>query len=178
MKKQLLASLAKKILIKYKPQIIGVAGSAGKTSTKEAIYTVLRAKFKHQVARSLENYNSEIDLPLAVIGSPDAGDSFIRWFWILGKGLRLWLFGEAQDFPKVLVLEMGTAKPGDMAGLLKLVPCQIGVLTSLGSSHVEAFGSPENMAKEMGQIVTRLPKTGFAVLNADEKSVLAFKDKV
>ena len=172
-----LATVAKKILNKYQPQIIGVTGSVGKTSTKEAIYTVLRAKFGPQVARSLKNYNNEIGLPLAVIGEYSAGDSVIRWLWILFRGLRIWLLGSSASFPKILILEMGADKVGDIAYLLKIAPCQIGVLTAIGPSHLEHFGTIENIAKEKGQILMKLPKTGLAVLNIDDKLVAGFKTR-
>ena len=69
--------LAKLILKKYRPEVIGVTGSVGKTSTKEAIYTVL--SHKYNVRRNIKNYNNEIGLPLTIIGASSGGSSVWGW---------------------------------------------------------------------------------------------------
>lgn len=171
-----LARLTRQILKKYNPQIIGVTGSVGKTSTKEAIYTVLRTKYKDRVARSLKNYNNEIGLPLAVLQVESPGASMIKWLYVLGRAVSL-LMTQHKDFPRILVLEMGADHVGDIAHLTDIAPCHVGVLTTIGPSHLEHFGSIENIAREKGLIVTRLPKEGLAVLNRDDKMAYAFKDK-
>ena len=60
----ILKILAKLVLARFKPTIIGITGSVGKTGTKEAIYTVLCSKFK--VRRNIKSYNTEIGVPLAI----------------------------------------------------------------------------------------------------------------
>jgi len=74
---KILKVFAKATLQKYQPQIVIIVGSVGKTSTKEAVYTVLERKFK--VRRSIKNYNNEIGVPLTILGSPSGEKSFLRW---------------------------------------------------------------------------------------------------
>src|SRR6185503_14744552 len=107
---KLLASLARKILAKYKPKIIGITGSVGKTSAKEAIFFVVAQTFRAQ--RSLRNYNNEFGLPLAIIGVESPERSVIGWVRVIIKALGLILL--RQRYPQVLVLEMGVDRPGDM----------------------------------------------------------------
>ena len=74
--------LAKLILKKYHPKVIGISGSIGKTSTKEAVYAVLSSKYN--VWRGVKNYNNEIGLPLTIIGIKNSpGKNIFGWFWNL-----------------------------------------------------------------------------------------------
>src|SRR5574344_1259692 len=85
--------LAKLILRKYKPHIIGITGSIGKTSSKEAVVTVLGSRFK--VRASFKNYNNELGLPLTIIGHESAGKCLLGWIKIFLKALRLFLIKDA-----------------------------------------------------------------------------------
>lgn len=75
--------LAKIILAKYKPDVIGITGSVGKTSAKEAIFTVLASKFSAR--KNIKNYNNEIGAPLTIIGSKSPGKSIFGWFFCFFK---------------------------------------------------------------------------------------------
>ena len=68
---KILAILAKATIRRYKPVVVGITGSVGKTSTREAIFTVLKSRYR--VRRSEKNYNTEIGLPLTVLGLPHHG---------------------------------------------------------------------------------------------------------
>ncbi len=160
--------LAKLILAKYKPDVIGITGSVGKTSTKEAIYTVLASKFK--VRRNIKNYNNEIGLPLTIIGADSPGRSIIGWYIVFLKALKLILFKD-KDYPKILVLEMGVDRPGDMKYLNSIVKCKVGVITSIGPVHLEFFGTINNIQKEKGGLIKNLTKSSWAVLNYDDEKV-------
>lgn len=158
--------LAKMILKKYKPEVIGVTGSVGKTSTKEAIYTVLKENgFK--IRQNQKNYNNELGLPLTIIDSEAGGKNIFKWFLTLLKGVKLILFKD-ENYPKILVLEMAADRPGDMKYLVNLAPCHIGVVTNVSTVHTEFFGSQELIAEEKSQIIKHLKSDGFAVLNADD----------
>ncbi|MCK5211467.1 hypothetical protein KAJ89_02075, partial [Candidatus Parcubacteria bacterium] len=103
--------LAKLIIKKYKPKIIGVTGSVGKTSVREAIYTVLKEKYS--VRRSIKNYNNELGVPLTIINAEAPGKNIFGWLVVFYRALKLIIFKD-QNHPEILVLEMGVDKPGDM----------------------------------------------------------------
>jgi len=164
----ILASLAKKILAKYKPRIVGITGSIGKTSAKEAVFAVLSSKFN---ARSnIKNYNNELGVPLSIIGQETGGRSIAGWWKVFQKAFSL-LMQTEKDYPEVLVLEMGADKPGDISYLTDIAPCNVGVVTRIGPAHLEAFKTIENIVKEKQKIVTHLDKSDFAVLNYDDELV-------
>jgi len=160
--------LAKMILVKYKPEVIGITGSVGKTSAKEAIYTVLASKFK--VRRNVKNYNNEIGLPLTIIGADSPGRSIIGWSIVFLKALKLILFKD-KDYPKILILEMGVDRPGDMKYLNSIVKCKIGIVTAIGPVHLEFFGTINNIQKEKVGLIKNLTKSSWAVLNYDDEKV-------
>jgi UDP-N-acetylmuramoyl-tripeptide--D-alanyl-D-alanine ligase len=157
--------LAKLILARYKPDIIGITGSAGKTSTKEAIYAVLSGK--QRVRRSLKNYNNEIGVPLTIIGAESAGRSIFGWLVILFKAVKV-IIGE-KNYPDILILEMGVDRPGDMEYLKSIVRPRIGVITMIGPVHLEFFGTIEKIEKEKGSLITDLEPNGWAIVNQDDE---------
>ena len=157
--------LAKKILAKYKPEIIGITGSVGKTSTKEAVYTVLAAKLN--VRRSAKNYNNEIGVPLTIINADSPGKNIFGWLLVFFKGLKLILFKD-KNYPKILVLEMGVDRPGDMQYLNSIVKCKVGVVTRIGPSHLEFFDSVEKIQQEKGLLIKNIKEQGWTILNFDD----------
>lgn len=171
---KILAILARAIIKKYKPFIIGITGSVGKTSAKEAIALVLKKKFF--IRASPKNYNNEIGVPLTIINEKATGKSFFGWLKVFLKGFLLIIF--PVKYPKILVLEMAADKPGDIKYLTKIAPCQIGIITAIASVHLEKFGSLENILKEKQIIVTHLSPQGLAILNTDDKMLSNFKNKI
>ena len=172
---KILRYLAKRVIKKYQPIIIGITGSVGKSSAKEAVYTVLKNYF--DLRRSLKNYNNEVGLPLTILGRLSPGKSLNGWlrvFWLaLGS---LWFF--EKSYPKILLLEMAADRPGDIKYLTEIAPCKIGVVTAVAPVHLEFFNDNlENVAREKSMIVSHLPKNGWAVLNADDERILAMKEK-
>ena len=116
-----LAVLARAIIKKYQPQIIGITGSVGKTSTKQAIFKVLALKFN--VRQNIKNYNNEIGLPLTTIGAGSGGRSVWGWLGVFMRGLVL-LAWRDKNYPKILVLEMAVDRVGDMKYLTDLAPAK------------------------------------------------------
>ncbi|MDA3840185.1 MAG: Mur ligase family protein [Patescibacteria group bacterium] len=164
----ILKIIAKLVLKKYKPKIIGVTGSVGKTTTKEAVFTVLSKKYR--VGKSLKNYNNEIGLPLSILGFESPGKNILSWFFLFLEGFRM-LTKKDKFYPEILVLEMGVDRPGDMDYLNKILKCDIGVITNVGMSHIEYFGTIDKIKREKAKIITNLNKKGLAVINYDnEKS--------
>lgn len=162
----ILKSMAQAVLWRYRPEVVGITGSIGKTSTKEAVYAVLQGKF--HVRRSSKNYNNELGVPLTILGVDSPGKSISGWIKVLVSWLKL-LLKKSKDYPTVLVLEMGVDRPGDMKYLLSIVRPQIGIVTSVGSSHLEFFSKPENIQKEKQVLVEELDKESLAVLNYDNE---------
>lgn len=160
----LLKIFSRLILNKYNPIVVAVTGSVGKTSAKEAIFTVLQKRYK--VRRSVSNYNNEIGVPLTIIGTGIPGRNVWLWFKVLVKFLSLIFF--RQDYPDILVLEMGADHPGDIHYLTSFVPVDVGVLTAVAPVHLEFFKKIENILKEKQIIIEMVKKDGAAVINGDD----------
>lgn len=168
-----LAGLARNIIAKHKPKVIGITGSVGKTSTRDAIYAVVSTAFS--VRKGEKNFNNEFGLPFAILGVDSPGRNPIKWLWVFLKGyLILW----TGILPEVLVLEMGVDKPGDMDFLVNIARPDIAVLTNIGISHYEFFQTTEAVATEKSKILTALSSTGVAILNGDHPIVLEQKNKL
>src|SRR3989344_9659971 len=158
------------VLKKYNPKIIAVTGTVGKTSTKEAIVSVLANEF--YVRGNKGSYNSEIGVPLTVLGQKNAYYSFFGWFKIIFSGLGLIL--DRKNYPKILVLEFGADKPGDIRELVSWIKPSVSVITALGSIpvHVEFFSTPEELRLEKAMILNPLSSFDKAVLNYDDITVM------
>ncbi len=181
---RLLGTVAKWVLKKYRPKIIAVSGSQGKTSTVEAIYRTLLPCVA-SLRRSFENYNSEWGVPASIIGEkflgyPQGGLFKISWrgYWqVLRQGLKRWLFHQ-WDYPQYLVLEMALDRPGDLAYLTKIAPPDIAVLTNVSESHLGFFRDKEHLAKEKGQLLRGIREGGLAVLNADDPRTPQYRSEL
>jgi UDP-N-acetylmuramoyl-tripeptide--D-alanyl-D-alanine ligase len=126
-------------------RVIGVTGSIGKTTTKEAIYSVLSRSFP--TLKSEENYNNEIGLPLTLLGLEESHTK--------------------------VVLEMGMYALGEIAQLAAIALPQVGVVTNVSYSHLERLGSLERIAQAKAELVQALPLDGVAILNGDDPQVKA-----
>lgn len=171
----ILARLAKAIIKKYQPRIVGITGSIGKTSAKEAVFSVLQTKFN--VRKNIKNYNNEIGVPLTIIGRESGGKSPWGWLKVFGAALDL-IFFHDKEYPDILILEMGADKPGDIGYLVEKFPCHIGVVTAIGPTHLEAFKTVEEIVKEKQKIVSRLTAGDTAILNADDALVKKMHNKI
>jgi UDP-N-acetylmuramoyl-tripeptide--D-alanyl-D-alanine ligase len=161
------------ILRKYQPEIIAISGSIGKTSTKEVIYKILSSRLS--VRTSVKNYNNEIGVPLTIIGLESPGSSISGWLKVFLKALSLYVFTD-KNYPKYLVLEMGIDRPGDMAYLTRLVSPRIGVMTGVSHSHLEYFGSLNNIKKEKQVLIEKVDRRGLSVLNYDNQEALSMAE--
>lgn len=165
---------AKLVLNKYKPKIVAITGSVGKTSTKDAIYTALSTEF--HVRKTMKSFNSEIGIPLTILGLPNGWSDFKVWFSNIIKGALLIL--KKSDYPKWLVLEVGADRPGDIASVMKWVHVDVAVFTRIGKVpvHVEFYKSVNEVIKEKSNLLKGLKKDGIAILNADDEDIIKFKD--
>ncbi len=142
----LLAMCARMILRKYKPQVIMITGSVGKTSTKDATYAALsKTTF---VRASEKSYNSEFGVPLTIIGAKNPWTSMFAWLQVFGEALALIFL--PNHYPKTLVLEVGADRPGDLARILRIVAPDAVIVTRLPEVpvHVEAYTTPAAVREE------------------------------
>lgn len=123
--------------------VVGIAGSVGKTTAKEAIAQVLRRRY-HLLA-SPGNFNNEIGLSITIF--------------------------ELTDQHERAVLEMGAYAVGEIAQLCRIAQPQVGVITTIGPTHLESFGSIDAIEQAKGELVESLPETGLAILNGDDQRV-------
>ncbi len=161
---------ARHVLLRRHPFIIAVTGSVGKTSTKDAIYHVLRNSTPTR--KSQKSFNSELGIPLTVLGLSNAWNNPFGWMVNIIKGFVLSIL--PYTYPKLLVLEVGADHPGDIKNVTKWVKPDIAVITRLPDRpvHVENFASPEEVAKEKAELVKALSANGVFVANADDPLVL------
>ncbi|NCN53176.1 UDP-N-acetylmuramoyl-tripeptide--D-alanyl-D-alanine ligase [Candidatus Wolfebacteria bacterium] len=167
--------LSVRTIKKYQPGVIAVTGTVGKTSTKEAIYTVLK---KHRNVRaSSGNFNNEFGIPLTILGDyiEIKGDYF--WYKVALVSILKLIF--PFKYPELLVLEYAADKPGDIKYLLDIAKPQISVVTAIGDIpvHVEAYSGREAVIREKSKVIETLPATGFAILNHDEVTVYNMKER-
>lgn len=126
--------------------VVGVTGSAGKTTTKECIAHVLAAKYR--VLKSEGNLNNHFGLPLQLL--------------------------KLEPEHNIAVIEMGMSHAGEIAALAKLAKPNTGVVTMVAPVHLEFFDSIKGIARAKYELIEHLPRGGCAVLNADDEYVSQF----
>jgi len=170
-----LTSEAKLILRKYRPKIVAITGSVGKTSTKDATAKVLEARFRTR--KSQKSYNSEFGVPLTIIGARTGWGSPLKWLEAIRLGLGA-IFTK-QNYPEILVLEVGADRPGDIKKIREWLKPNVAVITALAETpvHVEFFESPEEVFEEKAELVKNLPPEASVILNFDDEEVAKMRDK-
>lgn len=172
----LLRILAAAVLKKYRPYVIAVTGSVGKTSTKEAIFAVSKS-FEPKTRRSFANYNTEIGVPLTILSEKEKIRGFWSWLKVILKSSAL--LALRLDYPKILILEMAADRPGDIKYLTEFVKPNVGVVTAIGEIpvHVEFFSGPKAVAREKAILIESVAPDGRSILNYDDEVVLEMKEK-
>lgn len=171
---RILSSYARQVIERYKPQIIGITGSVGKTSTKEATARVLSRRFT--LREAYKNYNNELGLPLTILGEVSPGKSIFGWFSVFSKARKL-IKEKQSTYPEALVLEMGVDHPGDMDYLTNIIQPSRAVVTKLGQAHLEFFSSLEELHIEKFKIAKHLPNDGVLIYNGDDENARKYAEK-
>lgn len=172
---KILASFARKTIKKYKPLVIAITGSVGKTTTRKTVASVLDEAKRVRTARE-KDYNNELGIPLVILGEETQGRSIFGWLGVLWRGFRVSM-GSDKNYPEILVLEYGIDHPGDMIYLCDIAEPDISVLTMISPVHVEHFGSLENLIAEKATILARTKESGHCFLNVDDDRVLESASK-
>ena len=163
----LLALLAGAVIRRYKPHVVMVTGSVGKTSTKDAVAAVLGARFR--VRKSEKSFNSEFGVPFTILGVENPWNNPFAWFSLVREALAL-LFLPNQ-YPNLLVLEVGADRPGDLARIMRIATPDAVVITCLPDVpvHVEAYASPEAVRDEEFSPAHGLSPAAPLIISADDQ---------
>lgn len=166
---------SKLIIKKYNPKIVAVTGSVGKTSTKDAIFSVLATSL--YVRKSEKSFNSDIGIPLTILGCENAWNNPIKWFLNIWKGLCLIIC--KTKYPEWLVIEVGADRPDDIKNITKWLKPDIAVLTRFAKTpvHIEFFGSRDALIKEKKYLVDAVKKDGIVIANADDIDAMNMAEK-
>lgn len=164
-----LSNLSRRTLAKYHPNVIGITGNVGKTTTKDYIYSFLKFKYGDDVRASAKSENSEFGVNLTILGEKNVWNSGFAWVKMIVKNY-LNLFREIH-FPKILVLEIGADKPGDIRYITGIVRPDLVVLTAFQKSptHGEYFLNIDQHVNEKKVLVDRMKDNGVLVFNADDE---------
>jgi len=152
-----LQTLARKVYEQWGKPVVGITGSAGKTTTKELTAHIL-SRTEHRVLKSERNYNNNLGLPLSV--------------------LQMVSRGHQPDDYDLAVLEMGMSSPThEIRRLVHITPPDVGVELMIAPVHLEHLGTIETVAAMKAELIEGLKAGGIAVLNADDELVMEMKSK-
>lgn len=162
---------SKAVIRKYRPRIVVVTGSVGKTSSKDAAFTALSAHYF--VRRSEKSFNSDIGAPLTVLGIPNGWSNPVRWLRNVVDGMFLIIM--RAPYPAWLIVEVGADRPGDISKSLSWLRPEVVVATRFPATpvHVEFYDSPEEVQREELAPLTWLKPGGIAVVNVDDEVLQA-----
>lgn len=138
-----LHSLTREVRRQVPRHLVGLTGSAGKTTTKELLAAMLAKRYR--VAKSPGNLNNLLGFPLALLGIPEDTE------W--------------------MVAEMGMSTPGELAVVSKLARPEVAILLNVKPVHLENFGTLAAIAEAKAEILAGLPASGVLVANADDPEV-------
>jgi len=166
-------------LKKNNPIIIGVTGSAGKTSAVKAISEVLKTKYS---VKSTLTGNSETGIPFEILNIPVKNRTGLGWLSVML--ISLWQLITYWPKYKILVVEMGIDSdqaPKNMEYLLKIVQPTIGVFLNVNNVHGQNFSGSNTIkaiTTEKGKLLLSLPQNGLAIYSQDHKSISDLSKKI
>ncbi len=143
-----LSDLAMHVRSQLAVRSVGITGSTGKTLTKDLVTAALRVRYRvHSAPRS---YNTDVTVPTVVIGCPDDAE--------------------------ILVTELGARRGGEIAELCAFVQPRIGVITGVGSTHLEIFGSRRVIAQTKSELLAALPADGLGIVPSNDDFLDVFSE--
>lgn len=162
----ILSMLSRLVVRRYRPHVVMVTGSVGKTSTKDAVAAVLSTRFL--VRKSEKSFNSEFGVPFTILGVDNPWDNPFAWLLLIKQAAALLVLPNV--YPKMLVLEVGADRPGDLARILRIVTPDAVVVTPLPEIpvHVEAYASPEAVREEEFSPAHALHAAAPLIISADD----------
>ncbi len=131
-------------------KVIGITGSYGKTSSKNILSDILNIKY--DCLPSPKNFNTTY-------------------------GLMITINNHLDKFTEYFIAEMGAFKRGEIKTLCNFVKPKYGILTTIGTAHLDSFGSRENIQKGKFELIESLPSDGIAILNRDDEWQVSYKLK-
>lgn len=140
---QALKDIAEFYRLQLPVKIVGIAGSVGKTSTKEMVASVLSQKYS--VQKTAGNFNNEVGVPLTIFSIDESHE--------------------------VAVVEMGISDFGEMSRLSKIVKPDICVMTNIGPCHLENLKDLDGVLKAKSEIFESMNPAGYVVLNGDDEKL-------
>lgn len=170
---------AQAVLRRYRPRIVAITGTVGKTAAKDAIAAALAAFFS--VRKSEKSFNSEIGVPLTILGARNPWRNPFRWLRVLLDGFLLISSKRftlnAKRYPERLVLEVGADRPGDISSLARWLRPDVAVITRFAEVpvHIEFFPSASALKKEKAALIDFVKEDGFLVLGSDDREVAALR---
>ncbi len=190
---KVLGAIARLLVARFRPAVVGVTGSVGKTSTTRAISHLLAQRYAVRSTR--ENWNTQLGLPLTIIkewkeeelailrdrsqAGKRLGRKLLFWLKAIGEGIRAAAVSESHHAPEVLVLEYAADRPGDIAQLTSIAVPDVAVVTAIGEVpvHVEFFQNPAAVVREKARLIEQVAPSGFVVLNRDDPFVYGMRHR-
>lgn len=159
---------ARGVIRRYRPKIVMITGSVGKTSTKDAVAAVLAPHYF--VRKSDKSFNSDFGVPFTIFNAENPWGRPLAWIKVIKNALTYLLL--PNHYPNMLVLEVGADRPGDLARILKIATPDAVVVTRLPEIpvHVEAYASPEAVREEEFSPAYALAPGAPLVISADDET--------
>ncbi len=187
-----LARMVQATLWRFRPGIVGVSGSTGKTTTKTAIRAVLAGD--RSVRVSYDGIQDASSVLLAILGNADQKEALFvcnpenhppaatyLWFWTKVLFHSMWQFARLpkNKYPEILLIEYGAREPGAIKSLLELARPNAAVLTNVGDipTHMESYQGVDEAVREYVRLIEQLPAAGFAILNGDDETLMRLKHR-
>lgn len=169
--KYYLKYITKYVLMIHRPTIIAIAGSTNKTFVKDEINRRLR-EAGLAVRSNPRSFNTEIGLPLAILGLPSGFNSFKAWLPIIWRAIKTIM---VVDFPRYLVLELGVSDLGDMKHLLSIIEPDVAIITDITQRYLEGFADMDELIGEYQLLAASITEHGLLILNNDNRRVMELK---